>query len=270
MVCIDKITVDVYIQLGVQEVKKISVNNIKVEQEKFDFGDESSIYKLQGRKRLYKEWFIRKNNDEKSHKIISNKVNKLEILETKKDLFKYMVKPKELVIDSNYYTGYIMDCYDGEKLERYLNYKDTVILLKKIKEALLELEKNGVMYFDLNRSNILYKKENEELDFRIIDIDNSKVEDRDMDFLPPFIRKYKLKGGNLDKNALIYAYNHLTVTLLSRFDSRLTQNPYIGTYNRLIAKFATLVDKPIIDSIIDNEYLIDHYNENQTFKSPLL
>ena len=251
-------------------MKKVTISSIKVEQEKFDFGDESFVYKLHDKNRVYKEWNNRKINDNKSLEIILNKVRKLEALEKKEELFKYMVKPKELVEDSFYYTGYIMEHYDGEKLQRYLSYKDTVLLLKKIRKALLDLEKNSVMYFDLNHSNILYTKENGDIDFRIIDIDNSKVEDREMDFLPPFIRKYQLNGGKLDKKALIYAYNHLTVSLLSRFDSRLTPNPYIGTYNRKIAKFAELADRPKIDTIIDNEYLIDYYNENQTFKSPLL
>jgi len=262
--------VDVFIQSGAQEMKKVKVNNIKIEQEKFDFGDESSVYKLQGRKRVYKEWNFRKRSDAKSNEIVLNKVRKLEILETKENLFKYIVKPKELVEDSYYYTGYIMQHYDGDKIERYLNYKDTIILLRKIREALLDLEKNDVMYFDLNYSNILYKKENGDIDFRIIDIDNSKVEDKEMDFLPPFIQKYQVNGGKLGKKALIYAYNHLTVSLLGRFDTRLTLNPYIGTYNRRLDKFRELADKPKIDSIIDNEYLIDYYDENQTFKSPLL
>ena len=181
-----------------------------------------------------------------------------------------MVKPSELIEDSYYYTGYTLEHYDGDKLERFLNYKETVKLLRKIREAILELENNGIMYFDLNETNILYKKINGEIDFRIIDIDNSKVEEREMDYLPPFIRKYMVNGGSLDKNALIYAYNHLTVSLLGRFDSRLTPYPNIGNYNRKIAKFAELADRPKADSIIDNEYLIDYYDENQIFKSPLL
>ena len=250
-------------------MKKVRVSNIKIEG-KFDFGDESSIYKLKEKEKLYKEWLVRKIDDEKSLGIISNKVKKLEVLETKQTIFKYMVKPSELIEDSYDYTGYTLEHYDGDKLERFLNYKETVKLLRKIREAILELENNGIMYFDLNETNILYKKINGEIDFRIIDIDNPKVEEREMDYLPPFIRKYMVNGGSLDKNALIYAYNHLTVSLLGRFDSRLTPYPNIGNYNRKIAKFAELADRPKADSIIDNEYLIDYYDENQIFKSPLL
>lgn len=250
-------------------MKKINIENIQIGQEKFDFGDEASIYKLKGRTSLYKEWDLKRRTDESLRKTILNKVQKLEKLEKKESLFKYMVRPNEFVEDSYYYTGYTMQHYDGDKLEEYLTYRDTVILLKKIREALIELENNDVMYFDLNYSNILYTKENGELDFRIIDIDNAVVEDKTMDLLPPFLYKYLIIGGKLDKKALIYAYNHLTVSLLGKFDTRLTPNPYIGTYNRKLAKFAEYTDKPKVDSIIDNEYLIDYYDENKILRSPL-
>ena len=253
-------------------MNKVELSEISLEENAFDYGDESTIYKLKNRDSLYKAWLSKKDierNNLKSEKI-RNKVRKLESINEKKDIFSFIVKPEELVTMEDTYTGYQMEYFDGEKLDKYLKYKDTVILLKKLRETLLKLYNKDVKCFDLNYSNILYRKENEELIFKIIDIDNMMVDDLSMDLYPPFIAKYLYEGGKLDEKAIIYAHNYLSITLLSMYDSRLSPNPYIPTYNRRLAKFSELIDRPKVDSLIDNEYIIDSYNENDNLTKVLI
>lgn len=249
-------------------MKKIELSKIEIADINMDFGDESQIYKLSGKEEVYKEWIkTKKINTE----VILNKVRKLEELEKRDDsIFEFLVRPEDLVVDKEKYTGYTMEKYDGEKPSGYLNYKEAVILLKKIKKAILELEEKGIRYLDLNHSNILYKITDGEINFKIVDIDNAIVDDMEMDLIPPFIYRYLAVGGKLDKNALIYAYNCLTVRLLSNYDMRLSGNTFIPNYNRRLAKFGELCDRPQTDTIIDNEYLIDSYDENSNMRRALI
>ena len=92
----------------------------------------------------------------------------------------------------------------------------------------------------------------------------------EMDLIPPFIYRYLAAGGKLDKKALIYAYNCLAIRLLSNYDARLTGNTFIPNYNRRLAKFGELCDRPQTDTLIDNEYLIDSYDENSNMRRALI
>ncbi len=253
-------------------MNKVELSEIELEDSEFDYGDESTIYKVKNRDSLYKAWLSKKDIEKNNTKrdIVENKVRKLESLSEKKGIFAYIVKPEELVTIDDTYTGYQMEYFDGEKLDKYLKYRDTVILLKKLRETLIKLNNNDVKCFDLNYSNVLYRKEDDEIIFKIIDIDNMMVDDLSMDLYPPFIAKYLHAGGKLDEKAMIYALNHLSITLLSMFDSRLTPNPYIPRYNRKLAKFSELIDRPKVDSLIDNEYIIDSYNENDNLTRTLI
>ena len=243
-------------------MNKLDISSLKLKEDKEKIGDESTIYEILGKDELYKEWkYIWHEYD----KILS-KVKKLELLEEKEEVKPYIIGGNNIILNENRYSGYTMDLYEGSVFSIYINYSDSVKLLKKIKEALKKLYDNDILYLDLNYSNILYKKENDYLDFRFIDMDNAMIDGIRMEFEPPFLAKYISCGGDFNYNALVFSLNYLTITILSRFDPRLCGELHTFSYNRKIERFSELIDKPKVDSIIDNEFLIDYYDENMLIK----
>lgn len=241
-------------------MNKIDVKTLNLSDEILDFGDEATIYSIINSKEVYKQWDYKRDG----YKKILTKVEKLNALKEVENLSNILILPNNLVTRNNQYSGYTMDYYDGSKLDKYIHYKDAVILLKKLREELIKLHEKGIEYLDLNETNIMYKKENSILDFKLVDPDNIIINNIPMETLPPYMMKYLSKGGKTDYHALFYAINYITVVLLSNFDPRLCKIPNIPNYNRRIEKFAELVDSPKVDSIIDNDFLLDLYDENDT------
>lgn len=229
---------------------KIKITSSLLEEKAYFKGIESNIYVVDGL--LYK---VFKGLDDN---VIKNKIEKVEILN---DLNVEDFDPKGIIYLNNTILGYAMS-YDKD-LTEIDSFKTPnklkIDMLKQIKIKLDNLHNKGIVYGDLNPTNILQKNYIASL----CDFDNVCVSNHPFDTISIVEKSYLNKFGKEDLERLdTYMLNAVTISLLTNV---VISYAIIDLYNNglpLILK--TKENKEIADAMIclDNkdkiEPFVDH------------
>ncbi len=225
---------------------------------------ESKVYRLIDTNEAYKEFKLCKTTPE----ILANKEKKVKILMNEKDLHDYCILPKKIIIDEehNKFLGILMDYFNGFHISGNLNLNDTIDALLKVKNILLILKEKEIYYYDIHRGNFLVNKVNNEINVRLVDMDNIRLQTIPHDYNGSALKQYLSIGGKLNFNAVIYIFNWTTYVLLTNSDYFFEENKAnideelkkIDLYVKDIIRFCVQLFYLDADQIGDHEFLIDH------------
>ena len=213
-------------------MEKIELNKKLLEQKPIYNGYESSIYK--DNDILYK---IFKTDNKK---LLDNKMKKLELISNKIWLEKCFVSmPINLIMADDNFIGYTAQYKPG--FEEFNSFeKDTqkkVEYLKRIKELIVQLHINNILFGDIRHCNILSKNGN----MRFSNYDNISIGDYGFD-TTNYAEDIYINELGIDENLDIYMYNLL-----------------------VISNFTNIVESYVIDYVKDNGLpdILDNYHNNE-------
>lgn len=159
----------------------------------------------------------------------------------------YFAFPTDSLYINNKLYGYKMDYKDGKMfnvLEDNILIKDLIYSLKKLDRDLHILDENNIKIFDLHGFNILYNKENNEIN--IIDVDEYGLYSKDTYLynlkavINRIIRYLQLREFNLDKvydiNSFINEFNNEINRLQEICKFEIETKSDIKIYNNLYIK----------------------------------
>ena len=212
------------------------IKNIK-KKKLYKIGSESIIYECN--LGLYKK-ILNKNN-------IENKENKLLLLDKNNDLKKYYNKVLGIVKNK----GYIIEKVNGIQLYKY-NGNNRISILKELKEILELFKTYNIYYLDFNLGNVFITYEG----LKLIDIDNIKIDNYDIDLLPILYQKYYELGGTDINKAIIFVFNILSVLFIEN-KTNFYNIKQIKNYEYLDYEIINDIAYSNINSTCDNTYLID-------------
>lgn len=178
------------------DLESISENNM--------LGSESAIYNcfFNNKFYLYKQPLAFKQD-------IAEKMNLLTNIDNP-----YLITPKFIIYGDNYQKpiGYLLYYLEKYKSLYYLKIskEEKIDVLKKVKEAIIEMHKLGIIHCDLHVANIMCSKD----DVKIIDLDSSKYLNYEPDDFNSYSQEY-LKINKLDKSVDIYNFNIDTFSCLN-------------------------------------------------------
>ena len=179
-------------------------------------------------------------------KVIQNKLNKLSLLDEIDEIKKYYNK----ILGFNK-EGYYIEKLDGIQLSRY-NGNNKIDILKELKEILEILKTYHIYYLDINLGNIFINYEG----VKLIDIDNIKINNYNVDLLPDLYYQYYSLGGDDINKAMTFVFNIMSVLFLEN-KSNLYSIKQIKNYEHLNYNIINDLASLNIDSNCDNVYLID-------------
>ncbi len=204
---------------------------------KYRIGSESIIYECDNG--LYKKIT--------NKKVIQNKINKLLLLDKINDIKKYYNEVLGIVNNK----GYIIKKVEGIQLFQY-NGNNRINVLKELKKILEIFKTYNIYYLDINLSNVFITYDN----LKLIDIDNIKIADYNIDLLPDLYYRYYSLGGTDINKAMIFVFNIMSVLFLEN-KSSFYNIKQIKNYEYLDYDIINDLAYSNIDSTCDNTYLID-------------
>jgi len=237
-----------YLDRGDNMLKTILSSELGYKTKSYKSGSEGYIYNILDETKLYKEFDV-----QTSMKIRENKKQKIILLEKLIDTTGVIPKIDSLVNDdlAEYLMGYVMEKCSGITLDlACFDFYKNLIILKKIKTYLEIFKKHNIQYIDFKGNNIIVDETN--LETRILDIDNIRIEEHGVDLVPENFERYIINGGNLDFNGSLFAFNKMTYELLMLNNGRFYEA------DKKVLKFESSLDSDMPDSIADNEYLVDY------------
>ena len=190
--------------------------------------------------------------------IRENKIKKLEIIHDN-DLFKDEVQVKKLVYDENgTFIGYTMKYEELKSADMNTRKKYKIMQLKKLKERVIEFNKNGIYYGDFNERNLLCTKDI----CKLCDLDNIKIGDLDFDLKSISQLDYEKKWTNLEYLDN-YCFNIFTISYLYKIHLPYTE--FFISQNGLPFRMRTEKNVEIAKKMLslkqdynETEFLIDH------------
>ena len=166
-------------------------------------GSESTLYTCSLNNRLY---LYKQPND--YTKELANKMSDLININSN-----YLITPKHIIYGSNYQkpVGYLIEYLEDYQSLYYLkkSQDDIINILKKVKEAIIEMHKLGIIHCDLHPANIMSNKDN----IKIIDFDTSKYLNHHPRHYNQYSAKY-LENNRLNKAIDIYNFNIDTLSCI--------------------------------------------------------
>ena len=177
-------------------LEKISENNM--------LGSESSIYNC-----FFNNKFYLYKQPHEFKQDIAEKMNLLTDIDNP-----YLITPKFIIYGDNYKKpiGYLLHYLDGYNslYDLKLSKEEKINILKRVKMAIIEMHKIGIIHCDLHLANIMYGKN----DVKIIDLDSSKYLNYQPDDFNSYSQEY-LKINKLSKAVDIYNFNIDTFSCLN-------------------------------------------------------
>lgn len=169
-----------------------------------DSGSEAIVTNINGY--AYKEFWT--NDIEK----LKRKEKKLLDLEQMRHLQPYFPKVISLIEakSKEYIKGYVMELI--KKIKTSLNIQERLRFLQQLKEILNLFSKEGYLYLDIRRPNVVIGPNKTPI---LLDIDSIISLDRlESDCLPYDIKVYIQNGGKISTNAQILMFNKLARSIL--------------------------------------------------------
>ena len=194
-----------------------------------------------------------------TEEMAKNKEEKLQLLD--KDICMwYDPKLFDLIYDENLgLVGYTMEYVNLPSLYD-LNGKfksKKIVLLKKLKDRIEELNRNGVYVGDfMSKDNFLVDQNGE---IKFLDVDNFHVHSLDFDLSNPYIDSYNDRNKKID-NVDNFCFNLFTLSFYTRV---LMSNLYIYLKeNGLPYRFCTEENKQLIEDMMnkrnyEKRYILD-------------
>lgn len=201
-----------------------------------------------------------------------NKEKKLILLDKIDELKKYYANINSLIysINNDFLAGYIVKICEGLPLnEIFLLPEQKINALKQLKIILNDFENYGIIYEDIHFDNIFYDEKTNKL--KLIDIDNIKIDNFSIDTISFLTKYYFNNGGKDEKKSRIYNFNLISYMLLYNCTSDynfdyLIKNKNNVFYNKEVDNLVENLLSTKIDTLCDNEYLIDMIDEKVLIK----
>jgi len=240
-------------------MEKIDINDLELLSH-FNYGSNSEIYRCK-----FNDFeFIYKEYNDSNDFLTCDFIDKIDLIKSIKLEFSKL--PILLVCDKEKPKGFLLK--ELEDIDySFSNVSTKINVLKKAKEAILELHKNNVIHGDIHISNVILSNK----EINLIDFDNSSYKE----FIPKkdwysdnaikFINKY-----GLNKDLDIYLFNLLTFSLLNKEFYFPTMLYKIGCscYGVFDNKEAIKICRSLLleDKVFNNGFLIDFVDEQNCKK----
>ena len=190
---------------------------IEIQKRKVAEGGEAIICRSFSEDTLYKLFVdFRRNlvsmSDNKYNKVVGIHQKNLESC----------VRPLSTISYDGKVVGYetTWDKYDvGLDMLTNLSRKETIKVLRSLKNILVYLDSKDITYGDIKEDNILFNLKTHQI--KLCDIDNVRLGDYPVDLRNFSLNKYYQSRGEIDAGADAYMHNLLTIRNLYY------QNPYI-------------------------------------------
>lgn len=223
-------------------------------------GIESKIYE-------YNDNTVIKALDKSTYEGRENKKLKLALL-SRLDVKNVWPTIRGLIFVDDKFKAYLMEYFPNYvNLSKYifLSSNEKIEVLSKLKEELLEMHNNDIVYVDINLNNMIVKKENDSFLCRFVDIDNVQIGELEHDVCHSMIDIYIKSGGVIGINSDIFMFNLITYFILN---STITANgnlmPNLFSsfiQDRKVIDFGRDLRRGNVNSLADNEFLIDHMKQ---------
>lgn len=223
-------------------------------------GSESFILKLENGNEIFKYFTLDVSKESRINKKIKlNELAKIDEITDFTVLANYLVNG----ILNEYIAGYVMNYFNGYKLDEVLtSIDDRIKIIEKLKQYILKLKEYGILYNDLHLDNILCLDNGSDITVKLIDMDNVTLKYFDKDTTSFLLQNYINLGGKDNFNAVIYALNLITYTLLtnqtSEYDiEKLKQVKTTQINNKDSITLVSQLLEGKVNTNCDNEFLID-------------
>lgn len=195
---------------------------------------------------------------------LNGKIRKLDMISNIEK--EYLIKPVFWVNHEKQKNGYLSKLINGKDLEftEEEDLKTKIIILKKCRDAIIDMNNIGIIHSDLSKSNIMIENGNP----KFIDFDNAtfnnyytKVKDAN-DFQMEYIKKY-----GINKELDIYTFNLLTYSIINNIEVPLSRisilcNDY-GLFSENMHAI-NICDSLFLDSdTLNTDFLIDTIDDTK-------
>ena len=204
------------------------------------------FYELDGEKKIIK--LFKPDID------IDNKIKKMNLIKERTKKIDFLVTADFYVKNGNCIIGYGMPYICGKEYDYSIgtNKKENILILKQLATKLRVLHNLGIVYSDSSH-NFLIQDDGE---IKLIDHDNVKIDNLDVDSKTIILKKYVEKTKTFDKRFDNYELNLLTLSTLSSINFL---HLSLGGYRA----FKMKLKDDEINNIIFNTFNLDgQYNED--------
>ncbi len=212
----------------------------------YKVNDEIILLKLFRNEIKYEDHVI--NIDES---VLENKRKKI-VLINNDPLFKDEVKTNHLVVSNGKFVGYTEEPYGIGCLSYFDKRKDKVEILKKLKEKIINFNKNNIYIGDFKLENFL----TDENGIKLCDLDNFKIKDLNFDVLS-FLQQVYLKKYDIIDNIDKFCFNLFTIAYLGKIDI-----PYIFSYLKEDELPKPIDSKRNYELLLKREFTEDFFIDN--------
>lgn len=244
------------------ENKKISIKDYyEIQNKRFNWGKEGTVTEINNNviKLFYPDFGNKVISQKEIELIAQNKFNKLKYLASTPEFTNYL-KPLFTCTINDKFVGYgykKINCntFDEEILDR----ESLIFYLKKLKDTLIKYHDIGIIHGDITPFNFFVDKQTKEV--IIGDIDNMKVNNYNIDFLPWYAHDFIKKYGCIDSKLDAYLFNLMTIerfsdgnwydTIISQLEKNNIPNILEKTDKHLLKQMVK------VDKNYKEKYLID-------------
>ena len=246
-------------------IKTININDEELSKIKNYFFTENSYestthpYEFKGQKEVIKLF--------KSHINLQNKIKKINLIKERAKDLDFLVTADFFVENNGKIIGYGMPYIKGKPIDfaRGTDKKQNIMYLKQLSEKLKKLHELNIIAADFNHNHIIQP----DGQIKLIDHDNFKIDNLDMDSKNEFVKNYISKTDSFDKKFDDYFLNLYTISVITNINtlSLLKRNSY--TFDRWPKdnEICSIIKNTLdLDENYNEDLIVDKINDKKDFK----
>ena len=216
-------------------------------------------YTIDGEKKVIKLF--------KSKIDIENKIKKINLIKERTKDIDFVITADFFVKNNDKIIGYGMPYIKGKLIDyaKGSSKKQNIMYLKQLSEQLKKLHKLNIIAADFNHNHII--QENGEI--KLIDHDNFKIDNLDIDSKNNFVKNYIKKTGKFDDKFDDYFLNLFTISIITHINtlSLLNYNSFLFNKWPKDNEICSIIKKTLdLEDNYDEDLIVDKTNNKKDLK----